>query len=298
MKDGVLLINKPCGTTSFSVVSQIRNRIGKIKCGHSGTLDPMAVGLLPVMLGKATKLSNYITSTNKYYRCKMKFGIFTDSYDTTGNIMKVEKSVVSEKDILSVLPKFVGEIEQKPPMYSAIKIGGVPLYKYARNNNVVDVPDRIIKINSIRYLGFNEITNELTLDIDCSKGTYIRSLCVDIAKSLNTIAAMSFLERYQCGKFILSDSISLFSALQYIDRKIIDKYIIGMDDVLSYYPLYEVNDFQAKLLVNGCEIDIKKLKGLPKGMCRVSCNGLLGLGEIITKEDDGGQYFKLAVHLN
>lgn len=295
MINGVLLINKPEGITSFSVVNQIRRQLGRIKCGHSGTLDPMASGLLPVLLGKATKLSNYITSENKAYFCKMKFGILTDTFDITGNILKTDNAAVSESDIKKVLPSFLGEIEQTPPIYSAIKVNGTPLYKHARNNTKVDIPKRKVEIYNIKFAGFDKKTKELCLDVKCSKGTYIRSLCVDIAKSLGTIASMSYLDRYQNGNFLLTDAIKLDEALSYINEGTIENYILNLDRVLDAYPKYYVNEFYSKLLINGCEIDISKLKGLPENICRVYCDQLLGLGSIISRDD--GRYFKLTVHL-
>lgn len=286
MNDGIILINKPEGITSFSAVSMVKKRLS-VKCGHSGTLDPLATGLLPVMCGKATKLCQYLTEDDKAYRAVLKFGIATDTYDITGKILKTSNTKVTMEQIEAVIPKFLGKIKQTPPAYSAIKVGGKALYKLAREGKEVTVPEREIEIHSIDLLDFDG--EYLTMDVKCSKGTYIRSLCNDIAIELNTVGTMYALTRTSCGGWDLKDAVSP-------DCEDLQNHIISIDTALSNYPEFKLNDFQSRLLSNGCAIDIKKLKNIPEGICRVyNKDSLLGLGNILEKDNE--KVFKLIMHI-
>ncbi len=286
MRDGIILLNKPQGITSFSAVATIKRRLS-VKCGHSGTLDPLATGLLPVMCGKATKLCQYLTEGDKAYRAVLRFGIATDTYDITGNITETCDKIITLDQIQNVLPKFTGLIKQTPPVYSAIKMGGKPLYKLAREGKQVDVPVREITIYSIDIIDFNG--NELTIDVKCSKGTYIRSLCNDIARELGTVGTMAALTRTQSGRWNISQAVSP-------DCDNIENHIIPIEEVLSDFPVYKPQKFFAQLLSNGCAVNTVKLKNIPDSICRVySDNKLLGLGEIINQETE--TVFKIITHL-
>ena len=285
MTDGVILINKPQGITSFSAVASVKRRLG-VKCGHSGTLDPLATGLLPVMCGKATKLCQYLTEGNKAYRATLKFGIETDTHDITGNITSTNDKIVSIDEIKNVLPEFLGNIKQIPPAYSAIKVGGTALYKLARSGVEVDVPERKITIYSIDIISF--VNNELIFDVECSKGTYIRSLCRDIARAVGTVGTMSALHRTKTGGWNVINAVDL-------ECENIENHIIPIEIALEHMPKFNPGAFFARLLVNGCEIDAVKLKNLPDEKCLVFNEKLLGIGEIITKNDKN--YFKLVTHL-
>ncbi len=285
MTDGIILINKPSGITSFSAVNQIRKRLG-VKCGHSGTLDPMATGLLPIMCGKATKLCSYITEGDKKYRATLRFGVETDTYDITGNVTNTCEKQIHLKEILDVLPNFIGKIHQTPPAYSAIKVGGTALYKLAREGKEVKVPQREITIYGIDIVDFSG--KEIIMDVECSKGTYIRSLCVDIAKAVGTVGVMSSLTRLKSGKWTLDMAVEL-------DCDNISQHILSMDTVLDDYPPFKPGSFYSTLLSNGCAIDTKKLKNIPDGISRVYSDKLLGLGNVFEK--DGVKYYKLLTHL-
>ena len=286
MKDGIILIDKPQNMTSFAVVACMRRKLG-VKCGHAGTLDPLATGLLPVMCGKATKLCDYITDGDKAYRATLKFGYETDSCDITGNIIKRDEKSISLSDIKCVLPQFVGKIKQVPPSFSAIKVGGTALYKLARQGIAVDVPERQVVINSISIIDFS--CNNLIMDVECSKGTYIRSLCRDIARSLGTAGTMSALCRTRVGKWHVENAVSL-------DDFDCDLNIISMDNALSEYPEFSPSNFYGTLLLNGCAVSVSKLGKIPDGICRVKMNGvLIGLGKILRV--DGDARFKLVTHL-
>lgn len=286
MKDGIILIDKPQGITSFTAVAILKRRLG-VKCGHSGTLDPLATGLLPIMCGKATKLCSYLTEGDKRYIAKMKFGIATDSYDITGNITETDNSIITKEQILEVLPEFTGVIKQIPPAYSAIKVGGTALYKLAREGKEVKVPEREITIYSIEVTDFDN--GELEMDVRCSKGTYIRSLCHDIAKRLGTVGVMSALRRVETGGWSVEDAISP-------DFEQLEERIIPLEQALERYPKFNPGKFFGGLLSNGCAIDMVKLKNVPEGICRVYCEDtLLGLGSRMEK--DGKEHFKIITHL-
>ena len=282
MKDGVILIDKPEGITSFSAVAQLKRRLG-IKCGHSGTLDPLATGLLPIMCGRATKLCSYLTDGDKQYIASLRFGIATDTYDITGTVTAKSDNYPTLDALENVLPQFTGTIRQVPPAFSAIKVGGKALYKLAREGKQVEVPEREITVHSIKILGYRQ--NEADLLIDCSKGTYVRSLCNDIAISLGTCGCMSALRRTKTGGWDVKDAVLP-------DVQDIESYVLPVDAVLKDLPEYRPESFFARLLSNGCAVEIKKLKRLPSGKVRVyDGETLLGIGETT----DGT--FKIITHL-
>lgn len=285
MTDGIILINKPKGITSFSAVAAVKRRLG-VKCGHSGTLDPMATGLLPIMCGKATKLCQYLTDGDKAYTAKLRFGIETDTHDITGQITKQNNISVDLDAVKKVIPDFLGEIKQIPPAYSAIKVGGTALYKLAREGKEVEVPERTVTVYSIDISDLKN--NELTMDVRCSKGTYIRSLCRDIARAIGTVGTMSSLIRTETGGWHINDSTTL-------DDENLEKHIIPIEDALSYMPKFYPGDFFSRLLRNGCEIDTVKLKNLPHGYSLVFNNELLGIGAVIQK--NGKDLYKIITHI-
>lgn len=208
MTVGIVNVLKPPGMTSHDVVSFIRKLYGLKRVGHAGTLDPAAAGVLPVFLGQATRLIEYATDTDKSYRAELTFGIETDTGDDTGKVIETAEVVMpSEEKIIEVLNSFRGAIRQTPPMYSAIKIDGRKMYELAREGIHVDLPEREIFIEDIVLLERTE--NGILFDVTCSKGTYIRSLCVDIGRKLHTPAVMSFLVRTRVGNFSLNDAKTL-----------------------------------------------------------------------------------------
>ena len=187
--NGIIVINKPKGCTSHDVVSKIK-KIVKEKVGHTGTLDPLATGVLPVLIGKGTLCSKYLINHDKEYEVSLKLGASTDTMDAEGKILdkeEVKKSVLEKENVEKVLECFIGKQEQAPPMYSAIKIAGKKLYEYARKGESVELPKRKIEIYNIELVGINKIDKKIEFKVSCSKGTYIRSLCIDIAKTLGTI---------------------------------------------------------------------------------------------------------------
>ena len=206
--DGILLINKPAGYTSHDIVGIVRKKLHTKKVGHCGTLDPDATGVLVVCVNKATKAIQFLMSDTKVYRATLSLGKSTDTYDASGKILE-EKEVgqILKAQVIDVLNSFLGKSKQKPPIYSAIKVKGKKLYEYARNGEEVEIKERDIEIMMIELIDFSN--NEIAFDVKCSKGTYIRSLCVDIAKKLGYPGHMSHLERRQAGRFLITDCITL-----------------------------------------------------------------------------------------
>ncbi len=208
--DGIINVLKPVGMTSTDVVRWVLRKTSAEKAGHIGTLDPGAAGVLPICVGKATRLAEYHSDQGKTYRAEITFGISTDTQDAFGGEISRTMPNISEQDIRNVLSGFTGKIEQIPPMYSAVKKNGKPLYAYARKGVDVTRETRVVTINQLNILEwYNETFPKALLEIDCSKGTYIRTLCHDIGAELGCGAHMSFLLRLKAGKFTLAHSYTL-----------------------------------------------------------------------------------------
>lgn len=204
--DGILLVNKPAGMTSHDVVNRIRKILHTKKVGHCGTLDPDATGVLVLCIGKATKALQFLMSETKVYQATLFLGTATDTYDSSGQIME-EKAFHGVRDVEEALQSFIGKQQQIPPIYSAIKVHGKKLYEYARNQEHVDIQPRTIMIEKIELISQQD--QSITFQVKCSKGTYIRSLCVDIGKKLGYPAHMTHLIRLASGEFYLEDCYSL-----------------------------------------------------------------------------------------
>ena len=206
--DGIILINKPAGMTSHDVVNKLRKILHTKKVGHCGTLDPDATGVLVVCINKATKVLQFLTSESKEYVATLNLGVSTDTYDASGKVLETkEYQKIDDDKIIACLKSFIGKQEQKPPLYSAIKIKGKKLYEYARSGENVEVPTRVVTIDYIDVLEIKE--NLIKFKVGCSKGTYIRSLCFDIAAKLGYPGHMQDLIRTKSGKFTLNDCFTL-----------------------------------------------------------------------------------------
>ncbi|MCI1943923.1 tRNA pseudouridine(55) synthase TruB [Clostridium luticellarii] len=246
--DGILNINKPKGITSFDVVRKIKFFTKSRKVGHAGTLDPIASGVLPVCTGGATKFVDYIMKNDKVYLACMKLGVRTDTYDREGTVMETLDFNLGERDIENAVLSFQGEIEQLPPMYSAIKVGGKRLYELARQGVEVERKKRKIIIYSIEIMDMK--LPYVVFKVKCSKGTYIRSLCHDIGNELNCGAIMWDLKRVSTGNFHISDSIDL----ENLNAENISRYIVPVDDALEQYPQLVIEDAYMKNILNGIPI--------------------------------------------
>lgn len=255
IKNGILNIDKPQGLTSHDVVDIIRKVFPKSKVGHTGTLDPIATGVLPICIGEATKLSENLTSESKKYRVKMLLGVETDSYDITGKI--VFASVVNKDEIYikERIKRFIGKQKQIPPKYSAIKIDGKRAYSYARKGEEVILPARDIEIFSIEDIKVNLELNEVEFVVYCTKGTYIRSLVNDIGKKIGCGAVMTELTRLSTGNFDITKSIKLYDFLKLDFEKMKEK-IIGIEEYFKDSKKLALNKTDYKKFLNGVEFDI------------------------------------------
>lgn len=248
--NGVINIYKNTGMTSFDVVAMVR-RVAKMKkVGHTGTLDPAASGVLPVCLGKATKIIDYIMENKKVYRVNLKLGMVTDTYDLEGEVLREEDaSHITKDEILNCINSFLGTIDQVPPMYSALKQNGVRLYQLARQGIEVHREARKITIYSIENIKI-ESNDNIQMDVCCSKGTYIRSLCYDIGEKLNVGATMTALERIQNGPFTKEEAINI----EDLTEELLEKHIISIEKALDSFEKITVNEKFGKLLRNGVKV--------------------------------------------
>lgn len=277
---GILNIDKPAGITSYDVVDVIKKVFPGSKVGHTGTLDPVATGVLPILIGDATKLSEELTAENKLYRVKMLLGVETNTYDITGTITFA--SVVNQDDIYirERIKRFIGKQEQTPPIYSAIKVNGKRAYQYAREGKDVELKPRTIEIYDINNIAVDIKRHEVTFDVYCSKGTYVRSLVNDIGKKIGCGATMIELTRLKNGDFDIKDSIKLYDFLK-LDVKEMNKKVIPIEEY--YYDLKKVmlNKEQYSKLYNGVKLDMEDQDKLVRVY---SMNKYKGLGQIKNKK--------------
>lgn len=245
--DGVILINKPKGITSRDVVNEVCKILKTKKVGHTGTLDPIASGVLVVCVGKATKLVDIITSANKEYVATVKLGLLTDTLDLDGEVLKKEKVTIRKEELINVLNSFLGKYEQEVPIYSAVKVNGKKLYEYAREGKKVNLPKRMVEIKKIELI--NLTNEEYKFKVLVSKGTYIRSLIYDINRKLNVIGVMSDLVRTKQGIFNIDDAYTLE------DIKTGNYKMYTITDVLKNDNCVVINDKLFNSIKNGCIID-------------------------------------------
>ena len=282
--NGVILINKEKGISSFGVVAKIRKILNIKKVGHTGTLDPEATGLLPILVGNGTKISKYLIEHDKTYIAKLKFGIKTDTADSEGEIIKKDNFKLDKKDenfYIEVFNSFIGKMSQFPPKYSAIKVNGKKLYEYARENKDIEIKPREIEIYSIKILYINYDENEIDFEVSCSKGTYIRTLCEDIAKKLETCGYMKELKRIRVNNFKIENSISLEELEQNKDNEeFLKNNIISIEKVFENKNRINLNERKKELFLNG----VKLTNDLEDDIYLVySNNKFIGLGEVKEK---------------
>ena len=259
---GIIIINKPKNYTSHDVVAKVKKILDIKKVGHTGTLDPNATGVLPLLLNQGTKLSKYLIEHDKEYEVVLKLGMKTDTLDGEGN--KIEERVVDWnklQDVEEVLQSLKGKQKQVPPMYSAIKVKGKKLYEYARNGQTVEIEPREIEIYHIELQAIEKEKNEILFKVECSKGTYMRSLCEEVAKRLGTIGYMKELNRTKVGKFKIENAITL-SYLEANTQKVINENIIVMEEFLKDKDSIHLNKRQLEKFLNGVKIEVKKGDGL------------------------------------
>ncbi|MGL5150139.1 MAG: tRNA pseudouridine(55) synthase TruB [Clostridium sp.] len=263
--DGILNIFKNSGMTSFDVVRIVKKVAKQKKVGHTGTLDPEAEGVLPVALGKGTKLIDYIMNSSKTYFVKFKLGLITDTYDLEGKVIQEsDTSHLTEDAVLEVIKSFKGEYSQIPPMYSALKQNGVRLYELARKGIEVEREGRLVNIIDISNIKLE--LPYISMEVSCSKGTYIRSLCYDIGEKLNVGGTMVYLRRTQTSRFFEKDSLNIND----LTEENISDYIISVEEALKDFESISVNEYYGKLLRNGVNVMDNRMYG----ECRVEENKL------------------------
>ena len=252
--DGIIIINKQAGCTSHDIVYKVK-KISNEKVGHTGTLDPLAEGVLPILIGKGTLCSKYLINHDKKYFVKLQLGIKTETADKEGKIVEtqnVDKNILNKENVINILNSFIGKQEQIPPIYSAIKVNGKKLYEYARNGKNVEIKPRVIEIYDIKLQDIDKEKNQINFIVHCGKGTYIRSLCEDIATKLGTIGYMEYLQRTEVGKFKIKNSIKIEQLEN--DKKILEKNIIPIEKIFENKKIIKLSDKQLKMFLNGVKI--------------------------------------------
>lgn len=294
--DGVIIIDKPQDFTSFDVVAKMKKLLHTKKVGHAGTLDPMATGVLPILIGRATKAQDILPNQTKGYEAEFKLGIQTDTLDITGKIIGTSEVTSTRQDIENILPKFRGDIEQIPPMYSALKKDGVRLYDLARQGVEIERKARPITIEKLELLEYNDVQHTAKISVTCSKGTYIRSLCDDIGKTLGCGATMTKLRRTEACSFNENVAITLDKVEQLSLNNEVEAYIQPIESLFMCYEAVKVSPAQSRRFQNGNPLDINRVRVLKStsGIIRINSDTgeFLGLGKIEADEIKMYKLFK------
>ena len=299
--DGIFNIYKEKGFTSHDVVAIVRRTIHMKKVGHTGTLDPDAEGVLPVCVGKATKLSDVIMDGRKSYRAMLRLGITTTTEDASGEVLETKEVDFNEDRIREVVASFIGKLEQVPPMYSAVKVNGKKLYELAREGKEIERKSRKIEVYDIRIRQFLP-PDRVEIDVDCSKGTYIRTLCSDIGKALGCGGHMAELLRTATGAFSLENAIKLDELKALAEQEKVEEVMLTMEDALIDFPVVKVSEKSAKFLYNGGKIQERFFTEKPASYKEGDIvatydheNNLVGLYEIKKEEDYFIKPFKMLI---
>ena len=255
MPSGILIVDKPRDWTSFDVVAKLRRIYAERRVGHSGTLDPLATGVLAVFLGRATRAIEFCEADDKEYLVRMRCGLVTDTQDITGNVIRAEGGDVSSEELAELLPEFTGPQTQIPPMYSAVKMGGKKLYELARQGRQVERRPREIEIKTLELLGRED--GDFILRAVCSKGTYIRTLCHDMGERLGCGAVMSGLRRTRAGSFSIAEAVTIEKVIKAAERGSAESLLRHVDSVFMAYPAVTVDAEGEKRCRNGNDIPIE-----------------------------------------
>ena len=284
---GIICLDKPCDMTSFMAVKRASRILGVKKAGHTGTLDPMATGVLVIMLGHCTRFIELLPEHRKSYTARVKLGITTDTLDITGEVLSESEVNVTLSQLLSVAENYKGDILQTPPMYSALKKDGERLYDLARKGIEIEREQRQITIEKLEIYDFDG--TEFSMDVTCSAGTYIRSLCDDIGRDLGCGAVMTALCRTEANGFSIEKSVTLEELEMLVSENKVNDVITSVETALMSYPEIKVSKPQANRFQNGGELGYERLHGeYPVGIYRVKSpdDEFLGLGEILTEKGD------------
>ena len=285
MSDGILLIDKPEGFTSFDVIAKLRGMSKIRRIGHAGTLDPMATGVLPCLFGTAARLCDIMPCDEKIYQTTVLFGISTDTQDITGKVLSKSDVKITREQLESVLPQFRGDIMQTPPMYSAVSVNGKRLYDLAREGVEVERPSRQITVFSLEMLSFDQAAQTAVFEIKCSRGTYIRTIFHDIGELLGCGAALTKLRRTASSGYSETQCITMEEAQKLTDSGELLSRILPVSTAFETLPKLNVGQWQGKMLSNGVPLSLKKLGKLSEEKYSVWCDGVfLGLGTVDFEE--------------
>ncbi len=298
--DGVLVVNKPAGWTSHDVVARARVLLGVAKVGHTGTLDPAATGVLVLCLGKATRIAEYLVHADKEYRAVLRLGVATDTQDATGTVIAEAGGALPDRAAIeAVMGRFVGQHRQVPPMYSAVKIQGVPLYKSARAGRTVDRPARDFTVRSLQILsitpaaGPSPTTIDVTFDVVCSKGTYVRTLCADIGEALGVGGHLAGLERRRVGRFGIEDALTLDDLAALAGREAVGTRLHSLADVLDGVPVLTLDQRAADGVRYGVAVPAAQVIGMEGHWAAGACvrlqaadGRLLAIGKVPCGPED------------
>lgn len=259
--NGVLCIDKPEGMTSFDVIARLRRITHTRKIGHTGTLDPMATGLLPVLFGTATKACDLMPESGKRYRAAFQLGVTSDTEDIWGALSPTGAAFPEKEAVEAALVPFRGEILQLPPMYSALSVGGKRLYELAREGKTVERTPRPVTISRLDLLAYDPVSGRGELDVACSKGTYIRTLCADLGASLGTGAVMAALRRTEACGFTLGDALTLEEAAARMEAGTLEASLLPAEQLFTGYPALKLNEVQTRMFLNGVRLDLGRIPG-------------------------------------
>ena len=287
--NGILCVNKPQDFTSFDVVAKLRGILQMKRLGHGGTLDPMATGVLPVFVGTATKACDIMPDNSKSYIAGFRFGAVSDTQDIWGEVTEKSDNAVSRDDIEDILPCFIGNIMQLPPMYSAVQVNGQRLYDLARKGIEVERTPREVQINKLEILSYDENTREGTLSIECGKGTYVRTIISDMGDKLGTGGIMTSLVRTSSGGFTLEECYTFEQIQQAKDEGRLEELILPIDRVFTMLPKLRLNEAQTKMYRNGVKLDLSRIHNIREGKGCYSVYGSDGkfIGTAVPDRENG-----------
>ena len=261
--NGILCMNKPQDFTSFDVIGKLRGILHMKRLGHTGTLDPMATGVLPILVGTATKACDILPNQDKTYQATVVFGKATDTLDIWGKpLQDYPEQHVTEAALRAILPEFLGDITQLPPMYSAVSVNGKRLYELARKGETVERPTRTVHIDAITLDAFNETQQTATLTVSCGKGTYIRTLLSDIGQRLGGDAGMTALTRTAACGYPLQECLTFEQVAAAMADGTLEEHLLPTDSLFSSYPKLRLNAAQERMFCNGVKLDLNRLRNL------------------------------------
>ena len=294
---GVLVMNKPQGFTSFDVIGKLRGILKMKRLGHTGTLDPMAEGVLPVLVGTAARACDILPDETKTYRAGFQLGTVTDTQDSSGTVLETHAAAVTEEMLHAVLPQFTGEIDQIPPMYSAVQINGKRLYELARAGREIERPARRVHVTAVTLLSYDAETGTGSVEITCGKGTYVRTILHDIGQALGCGACMTSLIRTAACGFVLEQAYSFPQVQAAADENRLAELIVPADSLFASLPALHLTPSQSGHYRNGVKLSLRALRGLTAGAERYRVYGSDGTFFGLAQPDPENQILRVFKNL-